>query len=348
MAQVCHRERTIALLTLLVFGPILGGFATQYLSWRWANWIVMMLAGLAIFLLSMMRETYAPVLLQRKAHKRRQETNDPRWWCRYDEKRSLVTMLRINLSRPFIMAATEPICIFWNFYISIVYGILYLCFVAYPIVFTQIRGWNTSLTGLSFLGTGIGALVAIAIEPLCRKLIQAHKQDPETGQPPLEASMSIVCIAAIAVPAGQLWFAWTDAPPVHWIWPILAGLPFGFGNILIFIYATNYLVTSYGIYGASASAGNTVTRSILGATLPLAGPAMYSALGPNWAASLCGFLLVAIIPIPFLFYKYGAKFRERSTLIRELKEDQQRLEGKRNRVQVTTGTIEVDVEKGGL
>jgi len=61
--------------------------------------------------------------------------------------------LRINLSRPFVMTVTEPICIFWDLYIALIYGILYLCFVAYPIVFTELRGWSPGFTGLSFCGT---------------------------------------------------------------------------------------------------------------------------------------------------------------------------------------------------
>lgn len=41
--------------------------------------------------------------------------------------------------------------IFWNLYIAVVYAILYLCFVAYPIIFTEIRGWSPSMTGLAYV-----------------------------------------------------------------------------------------------------------------------------------------------------------------------------------------------------
>ena len=178
-------------------------------------------------LLACMRETYAPTLLRRKAHRKRVKTGDNRWWCRYDERDSLWDLLKVNMSRPLVMAATEPICMFWNLYIGVVYAILYLCFVAYPIVFTQIRGWSISFTGLSFLGNGVGTLIAIALEPVFRHMIQSHKPDPETGRPSLDSMMSVVCIGALASPIGELWFAWTSTPPVHWIWPILAGILFG-------------------------------------------------------------------------------------------------------------------------
>ena len=85
------------------------------------------------------------------------------------------------------------------------------------------------------------------------------------------------------------------------------------------------------VYAASAMAGNSVIRSLLGGTLPLAGNAMYSTLGPHWAGTLLGLLQVAIIPIPVIFYKYGHKIRMKSTLIQQMRNDQDRLEGKRAR-----------------
>ncbi|KAF9892765.1 hypothetical protein FE257_001167 [Aspergillus nanangensis] len=316
-----------------VVGPIIGGFVTQYLGWRWMNWIAMMFSAVSVVFALLMKETYSPIILQKKAARLRKETDEPRWWSRYDQKTSLGEMLKVNLGRPFVMAVTEPICIFWNIYIAIVYGILYLCFTAYPIVFRDIRGWSLGLSGLAFLGIGVGSLIMIACEPLIRRMINNHKKDPETGKPPPEAMVSIVCIAAVLVPAGELWFAWTCAPAsIHWIAPILAGVLFGAGNTGVFIYASNYLAYSYGVYAASAMAGNSVVRSVLGGVLPLVGTYLYAGIGPNWSGTLLGLLEVIIIPIPVVFYKYGYKIREKSTLISQMQEDKRRLEGKRKRL----------------
>lgn len=205
-----------------------------------------------------------------------------------------------------------------------------MCFVAYPIVFRQIRGWSIGISGLAFIGIGIGSLSTVIFEPLLRRMINSHKKDPETGRIPPEAMVSVVCIAAVLIPIGELWFAWTCAPAsIHWIVPIIAGIPFGAGNTGVFIYATNYLTHSYGIYAASALAGNSVMRSILGGVLPLVGPYMYSGIGPNWSGTLLGLLEVAIIPIPVIFYKYGYKIRRKSALIRTMQEDKKKLDGKR-------------------
>lgn len=71
-----------------VTGPLIGGFVAEYLGWRWTNWVVMIIAGVGWLICASMKETYAPVILQKKAARMRKETGDERYWCRYDQKLS--------------------------------------------------------------------------------------------------------------------------------------------------------------------------------------------------------------------------------------------------------------------
>lgn len=216
------------------------------------------------------------------------------------------------------------------FRISIVYGILYLCFVVYPIVFSQHRGWGPGVSGLAFLGIGIGTLAAIFAEPLLRRLINAQPRDPATGKVQPEAQALIMAMGAGSASVGQLGFAWTCLPAsIHWAMPISFGVPFGFGNTLSFIYGSNYLAGAYGIHAASALAGNAVIRSVFGGTLPLAGPRMYDSLTPQWAGTLLGLLEVLTVPIPLVFWRYGGKIRAKSRVLRQLREDQDRRAARR-------------------
>ncbi|PFH61128.1 hypothetical protein XA68_18135 [Ophiocordyceps unilateralis] len=204
---------------------------------------------------------------------------------------------------------------------ALVYGVLYLCFVAYPVVFSRYRGWGPGLTGLSFLGIGFGIVLAILLEPLIRGFINAQARDPKTGKPPPEAAALVMVIGSLLTPIGQLGFSWTSLPKsIHWSIPILFGIPFGAGNTLSFVYSSNYLAGAYGVYAASALASNAVIRSIFGAALPLAGTKMYQSLTPQLAGTLCGVFEVAMIPIPFVFWKYGQRIRDKSKTIRQLRE----------------------------
>ncbi len=72
-----------------------------------------------------------------------------------------------------------------------------------------------------------------------------------------------------------------------------------------------YLVDAFGSEAAaSALAANTLLRSLFGTFLPLAGPKMYQSLGLGWGNSLLGFLALAFVPIPILFYRYGERVRK--------------------------------------
>lgn len=73
-------------------------------------------------------------------------------------------------------------------------------------------------------------------------------------------------------------------------------------------------------------------RSIFGATLPLAGAHMYEAMTPRWAGTFLGLLEVALIPIPWIFYRRGERIRARSPVIRQMREEQAKNDRKRARV----------------
>ena len=82
--------------------------------------------------------------------------------------------------------------------------------------------------------------------------------------------------------------------------------------LLIFVVFINYIVDSYLMYAASAVAANTVLRSACAAASPLFTQYMFNTLGVGGAGSLFGGVGVLLMPIPFVFYRYGAAIRARS------------------------------------
>lgn len=82
----------------------------------------------------------------------------------------------------------------------------------------------------------------------------------------------------------------------------------------IFLQALNYIVDAYLMFAASALAGNTLMRSLFGAAFPLFGRQMFIGMHIQWASTLLGCVAVALAPIPFIFYKYGAKIRSKSKI----------------------------------
>ena len=67
----------------------------------------------------------------------------------------------ISLVRPFTLNFTEPMVFLNNLYIALIYGLLYIWFESFPIVFEGMYGFNLSEEGLAFIGILLGAVVTI-------------------------------------------------------------------------------------------------------------------------------------------------------------------------------------------
>ena len=107
---------------------------------------------------------------------------------------------------------------------------------------------------------------------------------------------------------------WTGdyAEHVHWIVPVIGAFFVGNGLMLIFLPTMNYIIECYLYIAASALAGNTFLRSSFGGAFPLFSPQMFNNLTIKWAATLLGCLGLLMLPLPFVFYKYGAAARRKS------------------------------------
>ncbi|KAG2493227.1 hypothetical protein HYH03_008643 [Edaphochlamys debaryana] len=296
-----------------VIGPIVGGFTSQAVGWRWVMWVCTIYTGcvLAVGVL-LFPETYAPVLLRRRAAKLSAATGRE-YRSKYEAGEPLrpSALLATALTRPWALLLTEPIVLLLSLYMAIIYGVLYLCFAAFPIVYQKGHGWSAGLGGLAFTGMAAGMLLAVAYNVwengryvrLCARL-------PGGAAPP-EARLPPAIIGGAVMPVGLFWFAWTNGPGVHWAVSIAGTVPFGFGMVLLFLAVINYLIDSYLIYAASVMAASAVLRSLFGAVFPLFTREMYNALGVHWASSIPAFLALACLPFPPLFYRYGARIRAR-------------------------------------
>jgi hypothetical protein len=74
------------------------------------------------------------------------------------------------------------------------------------------------------------------------------------------------------------------------------------------------LLDVYPRAAASVTAALAVLRSLAGALLPLCAIDMYNTLDMGWGNSLLGFLSLALVPIPLLFYVFGARLVKRFEL----------------------------------
>ncbi|OAA73402.1 Major facilitator superfamily domain, general substrate transporter [Cordyceps fumosorosea ARSEF 2679] len=310
-----------------IIGPVVGGVVADKLSWRWVFWVLAALAGaLALLFLLLARETYAPVLLQRKTDRLCKETGDLTLRSKLDAGLAPGELFTRAILRPFKLLAFSPICAICNVFVGVAYGYLYIMFTSITPLFQRQYGFDGIHAGLAFLGLGVGSMLGVGyfssasdryMKKKAREAGEAAAVDEELARRPSVSAMKPehrlppLRIGAVLLPVGLFIYGWTAQYKVHWIVPIIGTAIMGVGNLIIFMALQLYLVDTFTIYAASALAANSVVRSLLGAVLPLAGGPMYAKLGLGWGNSLLAFIAVALIPVPWLFMRYGEFLRKK-------------------------------------
>lgn len=250
-------------------GPVCGNFLAAGAGWRWVNVLCTVFFAMMFILgLVFVPETYAPYILRRRANLLSKETGKV-YVSKLDvgiPPKSLSTTLSTAITRPIVMAIWEPISTAMAVYAAIIYGILYLIFAAFPIIFTTERHWSQGVSGLSYIGIMIGQILAVpfyvVLEIKYRKKIACKAVAPNP-----EMRLEPAFYGAVMLPVSLFWFAWTSYTSIHWAVGLVGTIFFGLGNVLVFISMTNYLIDTYSLFAATAAATNAMARALFGFAL---------------------------------------------------------------------------------
>lgn len=231
-----------------MLGPFIGAFTvTSYLGWRWdCYWSMIMGFTAFILLVLFMKETYAPAVLISKAEELRRRTRNWGIHAKMEEiEIDLNELASKNLSRPMRMFFVEPILLLIGFYLTFVYGLIYLSIAAFPLVFGGIHHIKPGVAELPFFGMALGMIVAGATSCLLNpRWVRNYHAAGNKAQP--EWRLPLAAVGGVVFAIGLFWFGWTGAyRSVHWIVPTVAGVFIGFGLLSIFMQLIMYIVDAY-------------------------------------------------------------------------------------------------------
>ncbi|KAH6649141.1 major facilitator superfamily domain-containing protein [Truncatella angustata] len=294
-----------------VFGPIIGGYLAPAMGWRWTIWAFTLLC---IFVLVVMffffPETSASNILYNRAKRLRKATGNERLKSQteadsahYSPKDNMFL-----LARAFTLIFTEPIILFVDLYAALLYGILFIWFESFPIVFGGIYNFASGEQGLVFFGILVFTAISVSLFLLWikRSLVPAMLSGnfkPEMVLPP-------AFIGCFTLPVCLFWFGWSSREGVHWVVPIIGSGLFAIGVVTLFNSVYMYIGIAYAPDAASVFAGAALFRASLGAAFPLFARSLFVQLGIGPGNSLLGGIAVLFIPIPFVFYRYGERIRK--------------------------------------
>ncbi|KAF6839217.1 polyamine transporter 3 [Colletotrichum plurivorum] len=299
-------------------GPVAGGYLIERVGW-------------SILALLIMRETYAPVLLERKMQRLRKITGNDALRSKLDTHGG--NKIRMAIVRPLKFLFATPLVTTIAVYVGILYGIMYLLITTFSFVYADQYNFGEGTTGLSFLPAGVGMMIGmLSFGHLQDYLVHRAKKNMQPGdkyKPEVKLTPWVTIPTGITLPIGLFIYGWTTYYKVHWIVPMIGVVIFSTGltgatassTLLtqnqsfqltaVQMCVQNYQMDSYPRYAASGSAAVMLLRSLIGALLPLGGLKMYDALGLGWGNSLLAFMCLTLLPVPVSLSFYGQRLRQR-------------------------------------
>ncbi|GKT63353.1 major facilitator superfamily transporter [Colletotrichum tofieldiae] len=309
-------------------GPVIGAFVVNRKGWRWTQWTLLFFIIIAMLSTFFSKETYHTVLKRRRATQLGLPV-EPRPAAGERIQRFVTT----SLTRPVRMMLTEPIVSLICLYVACEFATLFSFFAALPYLFSTVYGFGIEQQGLVFISIAVGCVLGSLTVLLCNVVLylpQTKKHPPQRTPP--EHRLYPAMIGSIGLPLGLFWFGWTSREDISWASPVIAIVPFAWGNICLFVSTIQYLVDVYqGTNIASAASANSLARYVLAGAFPLfivqskytppvagghgvnALNLVYTSLGIGWASSLLGFIALALMPVPWAFFKFGRAIRQKSS-----------------------------------
>lgn len=192
-----------------VFGPLLGGFAAQTEGWSWAVWELAWLCTVVLIILFfLMPETNSSNILYRRAQRMRKANGDSplRSQSEIDSGKVTVKDTPVVLGRAFTLTFSEPVILFVGMYSALLYGLLYIWFESFSLVFGNIYGFDIGQQGLVFLGIFVGGFITLP----CYSFWIRRCIVPQFGQLPVKPEVILppTFFGAFALPVCLFWFGW--------------------------------------------------------------------------------------------------------------------------------------------
>ncbi|TKA78244.1 hypothetical protein B0A55_04789 [Friedmanniomyces simplex] len=297
-------------------GPVVTGFAVQAKGWRWGLWeIVWLSAPILVVFLFFYPETSTDNILRRRAQRLRKRTGHKNIKSKSEVAQTSMTVsevVRDALIKPMEIFIKDPAVTFTNVYTALTYGIYYSFFEAFPLVYQDIYGFSTGLTGMTFVTIGIACILGVTTF----LLYQIHYLIPDIKRNGLrqpEHRLVPALFGVVMLPAGYFLFGWTARASVPWVVSLIGCTILVYGNFLIFQCVFIYLPLSYPKYAASLFAANDFLRALFAAACVLFARPMFINLGIGGGVSLLAGLSCLGVVGMFALWRYGGWLRSRST-----------------------------------
>ncbi|KAK7417068.1 hypothetical protein QQX98_004829 [Neonectria punicea] len=326
LADMYHakdRGKSLAIAGLLPYigpalGPIVGGFAAQHLWWPWLFWILSIFDTAFLVLgFFVIRESYTPVLLRRKAKKIAARSNlagSSRISLKDRARlfvREFFSQLGPAIWRPINLLIRRPIIQLLSIAMAIEFGIFTLVLSTFASLWITNYEQSETSASLHYIAIALGAFLCAQGGGRLMDFIwhRTTAACPDRDTP--EYRIPYIVTGLIPTGVGLLWYAWAAENGVHWAVVDLGVFIFTCGAFMFAQGMMAYLVDEFSsTRAASASAATRLWTYILGFAFPIFAPDLYEKLGYGWGNSLLALLFIALgAPITLVIWLWGDRIR---------------------------------------
>ncbi|KAK4495585.1 hypothetical protein PRZ48_012853 [Zasmidium cellare] len=291
-------------------GPIVGGIIAHSLEWRYIFWISAGAAGFNSFIaVAALRETYAPILVQRRTIRSQSEKHRLSWQGHVNSAISPSALLRHSILQPVKMLCLDPLVAMTALYSGVLTGILILVATTIPFTYSRRYDFSELETGLIYIAPGIGMIVGLVLSGLLINFMSKRHKNINKA----EDRISVIGVLAgtIVAGGGLALYGWADWYDFHWIIPLIGLGVFGFGLLPLTTSVQSYLTEAYPSDEVDVMAANSIVRSLASGLLPLCGLVIYRRLGFGWGNTLLAGIIIISMLVPIGCKIWGERLRQR-------------------------------------
>lgn len=291
-------------------------------TWRWMFWstsifqLVMSVISFSVF-----HETYAPLILQRRAEKLRKDTGNQQY--RSEEERlhghkDPLPELWRALSRPVRLILFHPIIQVASVISAFNYGLLYIMLSTFSSLWTDRYGISVEISGLHYIAIALGEIAGsqlggALLDYFYRRMYSRAGSHPHDEQYAPESRMPLSFPGVLLSSLGLFLYGWGGQFRIHWVAVDIGVFIFSFGGQFWSMTMSAYVIDAYPEHTSSAMAAKQFLSSLTAFLFPLFAPRMYEVLGYGWGSSTLGFAGLAIgLPAPLIIMYYGARLRAKA------------------------------------
>jgi MFS family permease len=144
-------------------GPLVGAFLEEEMGWREMYWVLGLVAAvLSVVMMVCLRETYGPVVLERKAARRRREEGNELLRSRLDDGRTSGQIVRRGI-RQLGRLLNNPTCVAYARLSGTAYGYQYMALGTMDGILRKIFGDETPVRRWLLVGFILGTIFTLLV-----------------------------------------------------------------------------------------------------------------------------------------------------------------------------------------